>query len=78
MRCTRAPATENIRAVPGSGHAARWTHQCSRPTKDVAFVPISDSLNDRIDAAYRAKYRGCRCDIGAYEFSNRIFAEGFQ
>jgi hypothetical protein len=27
-------------------------------TKEVAFEPIGADLNDRIDEAYRAKYRG--------------------
>jgi hypothetical protein len=27
-------------------------------TKDVAFAPVDGPLNDRIDDAYRAKYRG--------------------
>jgi hypothetical protein len=27
-------------------------------TKEVTFEPVEDSINDRIDDAYRAKYRG--------------------
>jgi hypothetical protein len=27
-------------------------------TKEVAFAPVNAGLNDRIDEAYRAKYRG--------------------
>lgn len=27
-------------------------------TRDVAFAPVEDDLNDRIDDAYRAKYAG--------------------
>ncbi len=26
-------------------------------TKDVSFEPVDDSMNDRIDDAYRAKYK---------------------
>jgi hypothetical protein len=27
-------------------------------TREVAFEPVAGSINDRIDEAYRAKYRG--------------------
>ncbi|MES0099656.1 DUF2255 family protein [Mesorhizobium sp. M0019] len=30
----------------------------ARMTKDVAFEPVDGPINDRIDDAYRAKYRG--------------------
>jgi hypothetical protein len=29
-------------------------------TKDVIFEPVDGQINDRIDNAYRAKYRGSR------------------
>ena len=30
-------------------------------TKEVAFAPVEGPINDRIDAAYRAKYRDSPC-----------------
>jgi hypothetical protein len=51
-----------------SGPVSRWHHAALRQkagrilaagiTKEVAFTPVTDDkLNDRIDHAYRAKYR---------------------
>jgi hypothetical protein len=50
-----------------NGHASRWYQAAMRQrggrisvagmTRDVSFEPAVDQLNERIDAAYRAKYR---------------------
>ena len=51
-----------------NGQSSRW-HQAARSqkagrilvgglTREVAFEPVDGDLNDRIDEAYRAKYRG--------------------
>jgi hypothetical protein len=49
-----------------NGTASRWykaaiQQKCGRitaagMTKDVTFEPVGDSINDRVDDAYRAKY----------------------
>jgi hypothetical protein len=51
-----------------NGKSSRWYGAASRQkagritaagmTKDVAFAPVEGPINDRIDEAYRAKYRG--------------------
>jgi hypothetical protein len=51
-----------------SGQQSRWYQAALRQragqiraagmTKEVAFEPVDDPINDRIDAAYRAKYGG--------------------
>ena len=51
-----------------NGQQSRWYHAAIRQkagriraagiTKDVAFESVDGPLNDRIDAAYRAKYAG--------------------
>jgi len=51
-----------------NGHSSRWYQAAMRQkagritvagiTKEVAFEPVEGSLNDRIDDAYRAKYKG--------------------
>nr|WP_181183645.1 MULTISPECIES: DUF2255 family protein [unclassified Mesorhizobium] len=51
-----------------NGRNSRWHRAAMRQkagrviaaglTKDVAFEPVEGAMNDRIDAAYRAKYRG--------------------
>jgi hypothetical protein len=51
-----------------NGRASRWYKAAMRQesgriaaagmTKDVAFQPVDGPINDRIDEAYRAKYRG--------------------
>jgi hypothetical protein len=51
-----------------NGQSSRWRQAALRQkagrimaagmTKDVAFEPIDGTINDRIDEAYRAKYRG--------------------
>ena len=53
-----------------NGNASRWYQAALREkagrisaagmTKDVAFAPIEGALNDRIDEAYRLKYRDSR------------------
>ena len=50
-----------------NGHASRWYQAAMRQrggrisvagmTRDVRFEPVVDQLNERIDAAYRDKYR---------------------
>ncbi len=50
-----------------NGRNSRWHRAALRQeagritaagtTKDVAFAPVEGPINDRIDAAYRAKYR---------------------
>jgi hypothetical protein len=50
-----------------NGQNSRWYQAAVRQkagritaagmTKEVAFEPVQDSINDRIDDAYRAKYR---------------------
>jgi hypothetical protein len=50
-----------------NGKSSRWYAAASRQkagritaagvTKDVAFAPVEGPINDRIDEAYRAKYR---------------------
>jgi hypothetical protein len=50
-----------------NGHKSRWYQAALRQkagritaaglTKEVVFEPVEGSLNDRIDEAYRAKYR---------------------
>jgi len=51
-----------------NGKKSRWYHAAVKQregriiaaglTREVAFEPVDGPLNDRIDAAYRAKYRG--------------------
>ena len=51
-----------------NGQASRWYQAAVRQkagriiaagmTKEVAFAPVDGPINDRIDDAYRAKYRG--------------------
>lgn len=51
-----------------NGQASRWYQAALRQkagritaagqTREVAFAPVDGPVNDRIDAAYRAKYRG--------------------
>ncbi len=51
-----------------NGQNSRWYQAALRQkagritaagmTKDVTFAPVDGSINDRIDDAYRAKYRG--------------------
>src|SRR5213080_2015104 len=51
-----------------SGHKSRWYQAAARQragritaagmAKEVAFEPVNGPINDRIDDAYRAKYRG--------------------
>lgn len=51
-----------------NGTASRWYQAALRQkagritaagqTREVAFAPVEGPINDRIDAAYRAKYRG--------------------
>ena len=51
-----------------NGRASRWYQAALRQkagritaagmTKDVAFEPVEGPVNDRIDEAYRSKYRG--------------------
>ena len=53
-----------------SGRDSRWYQAAIRQkagriavagmTKEVTFEPIDGAINDRIDEAYRAKYRGSR------------------
>ena len=53
-----------------NGNASRWYQAALRQkagrisaagmTKEVAFEPIEGGINDRIDRAYRLKYRGSR------------------
>ena len=53
-----------------NGKASRWYQAALRQkagriitagmTKDVAFKPIDNAFNDRIDEAYRAKYQDSR------------------
>jgi hypothetical protein len=53
---------------PYDGESSRWYRAAMRQkagritaagmTKEVAFEPVDGPLNDRIDDAYRAKYRG--------------------
>jgi hypothetical protein len=50
-----------------NGRSSRWRHAALRQkagritaagtTKEVAFAPVEGPINDRIDEAYRAKYR---------------------
>lgn len=50
-----------------NGTASRWYKAAMQQkrgrmtaagmTKDVTFEPVDDSINDRIDDAYRAKYK---------------------
>jgi hypothetical protein len=50
-----------------NGHSSRWYKAAMQQkrgrisaaglTKDVTFEPVDDSINDRIDDAYRAKYK---------------------
>ena len=50
-----------------NGQSSRWYQAALRQkagritaagtTKDVGFAPVEGSINDRIDEAYRAKYR---------------------
>jgi len=62
-------AVEGALYVRGySGQASRWYQAAMRlkagritaagMTKEVAFDPVAGPINDRIDDAYRAKYRG--------------------
>jgi hypothetical protein len=51
-----------------NGTSSRWYQSAMRQkagritaagmTKEVAFEPVSGAINDRIDDAYRAKYKG--------------------
>jgi len=51
-----------------NGQSSRWHQAAVRQkagriiaaglTRDVAFEPVAGAINDRIDEAYRAKYRG--------------------
>jgi hypothetical protein len=51
-----------------NGQTSRWYQAALRQkagriraagmTRDVTFEPVDGSINDRIDAAYRAKYKG--------------------
>jgi len=51
-----------------NGQSSRWYRAAARqkagritaagPTREVAFEPVEGAINDRIDEAYRAKYRG--------------------
>jgi hypothetical protein len=51
-----------------NGQSSRWYRAAARqkagriiaagPTREVAFEPVGGAINDRIDEAYRAKYRG--------------------
>src|SRR5438309_4538532 len=51
-----------------TGRASRWYQAAVRQkagriiatgtTKEVTFVPVNGPINDRIDDAYRVKYRG--------------------
>jgi hypothetical protein len=53
---------------PYNGHNSRWYQAAMRQkagritaagmTKDVTFEPADGAINDRIDGAYRTKYRG--------------------
>lgn len=53
---------------PYNGKSSRWYKAAMRQnsgritaagmTKDVSFKPVKDSMNDRIDDAYRTKYKG--------------------
>ena len=53
---------------PYNGRSSRWYQAAMRQragrimaaglTKDVTFEPADDRINDRIDDAYRAKYKG--------------------
>ena len=53
---------------PYNGRSSRWYQAAMRQragrimaaglTKDVTFEPADESINDRIDDAYRAKYKG--------------------
>jgi hypothetical protein len=54
-----------------NGQSSRWYQAALRRkagriiaaglTKEVSFEPVDGPVNDRIDDAYRAKYRGSRC-----------------
>jgi hypothetical protein len=54
---------------PYNGQNSRWYQAAVRQkagritaadrTKEVTFEPVDGPINDRIDDAYRAKYRGC-------------------
>ncbi len=46
--------------VPGRDAPEGGTDHRRRLTKEVAFEPIDGPINDRIDDAYRAKYRNSR------------------
>ena len=51
-----------------NGQSSRWYRAAARqkagritaagPTREVAFEPVEGAISDRIDEAYRAKYRG--------------------
>jgi hypothetical protein len=43
--------------VPGRG-AAQGREDRRRGPKEVTFEPVDGPINDRVDDAYRAKYRG--------------------
>jgi hypothetical protein len=62
-------AVEDALYVRGyNGQKSRWYQAASRQkagritaagmTKEVTFEPVSGAINDRIDHAYRAKYKG--------------------
>ena len=43
--------------APGRLTAKVGTHTAAGTTKEVAFAPVEGPINDRLDEAYRAKYR---------------------
>ena len=49
---------QDLSLVSGGGAAEGGADHCRRLTKEVAFEPVDGLVNDRIDGAYRAKYRG--------------------
>jgi hypothetical protein len=64
--CVAVEGALYVRAYNGT--ASRWYRSTVRQkagrivaagmTKDVSFEPVDGPINDRIDGAYRAKYRG--------------------
>jgi hypothetical protein len=65
-----------------NGKASRWYQAASHRnagritvagmTKEVTFVPVEGAINDRIDEAYRDKYRDSGPMIGARALSATI------
>ncbi len=59
---------DNLYVRAYNGRSSRWDQAAMRQkagriaaagmTKDVAFEPVEGPINDRIDDAYRAKYKG--------------------